>query len=126
MKKFGQLANKTLYEAGGDKKTNTIFERAKAVPGCAEMRGRLCGKPMAESHQFKHCAEPTRNFLRGDPHKHKSSHKIPIGQLRQEIMHPANCNTRYKIVIFDQPCGKKYPFLHLKRLVLWNLSNDFK
>ena len=39
LKKLGQLANKTLYEVGGDKKTNTIFERAKAVPGCAEMRG---------------------------------------------------------------------------------------
>ena len=69
LKKFGQLANKTLYEAGGDKKTNTIFERAKAVPGCAEMRGRLCGKPMAESHKKKHCAEPTRNFVRGDSQK---------------------------------------------------------
>ena len=63
------MATKTLYETGGDKKTNTFFERAKAVPGCAGMSGRLCGKPIAESLQSKHCAEPNRNNLRGDPHK---------------------------------------------------------
>ena len=69
MKKFGQMANEALHETGGDRKSNTIFERAKAVPCCARMSGRLCGKPMAESLQNKDCAEPTRNNLRGDPHK---------------------------------------------------------
>ena len=52
------------------KMTIPFLERAKAVPGCAEMRGRLCSKPMVESLQSKHCAEPTRKILRGDPHKY--------------------------------------------------------
>ena len=70
LEKFGKLANKTLYETGGDRKANTILERAKAMPGCAEQRGRLCGKPMAESLQIKNCAEPTKKNLRGDPKKY--------------------------------------------------------
>ena len=63
------MANETYHETGGERKSNLILERAKAVPGCAMMSGRLCGKPMAESLQKKHCAEPTRNILRGDPHE---------------------------------------------------------
>ena len=39
LKKFGQMANKTLYETSGDKNTNTIVERVKAVPGCAAVEG---------------------------------------------------------------------------------------
>ena len=69
LEKFGNLAKQTLHERGGDKKVNTILERAKAMPGCAEQRGKLCGKPMAESLQIKICVEPTKNTLRGDPKK---------------------------------------------------------
>ena len=58
------MANQTLHEKGGDMKVKTI------LPGCAEQRGRLCGKPMAESLQIKNCAEPTKKNLRGDPKKY--------------------------------------------------------
>ena len=70
LEKFGNLAKQTLHVKGGDRKVNMILERAKAMPGCAEQRGKLCGKPMAESLQMKICAEPTKNTLRGDPNKH--------------------------------------------------------
>ena len=69
MQNFGRMANGTYRETFGERKSNPIFERAKAVPGCVVMSGRLCCKPMPESLQRKSCAEPTRNILGGDPHK---------------------------------------------------------
>ena len=69
LEKFGNLAKQTLHEKGGDREVNKILEKAKAIPGCAEQREKLCGKPMAESLQIKICAEPTKNTLRGDPKK---------------------------------------------------------
>ena len=53
LEKFINLAKQTLLERGGDKKVNTVLERAKAMPGCAEQRGKLCGKPMQRACKSK-------------------------------------------------------------------------